>query len=94
MADRDKAVRTEIALARAIMINARPRPALPTTYPSRRNRMIPRIVRMLGVNTPAKVPSFPAGNPEPVVRFAASAISVFSISLIQDNIIVGRTSLR
>ncbi len=56
MAEREKLVRIEMRLARPMMTNARPRPALPTTYPSRKNRMIPRIVRMLGVKTPGKVP--------------------------------------
>jgi hypothetical protein len=55
-ADNDIAVTIEIAPDSPIISNARPRPALPTTKPRRRNRMIPRIVRMLGVNTPAKVP--------------------------------------
>ena len=34
-------------------------PALPTTNPSRKKKMIPRMVRILGVNTPAKVPNVP-----------------------------------
>ena len=33
------------------------KPAVPTMNPRRRNRMIPRIVRMLGVKTPPNVPS-------------------------------------
>jgi len=56
IADKEKVVRTEMPLARANMIRVRPRPALPTTKPKRRKRIIPRIVRILGVNTPAKVP--------------------------------------
>jgi hypothetical protein len=57
MAEREMLVRTEMPLARSRIIRARPRPALPTTKPSRMNKMMPRMVKMLGVNTPAKVPS-------------------------------------
>ena len=55
MAESEMLVMTEIALARAIITRARASPALPTTYPSLRNRIIPRMVRMLGVKTPANV---------------------------------------
>ena len=49
-------VRTEIALAIKMMSSARPRPASPTTKPTLKKRMMPRMVRMLGVKTPEKVP--------------------------------------
>jgi hypothetical protein len=34
---------------------------LPTTYPRRMKKIIPMMVRKLGVNTPAKVPIVPVG---------------------------------
>jgi hypothetical protein len=52
-------VRTEITLARPMIISARPKPAFPTTYPSLRKRIMPRMVRTLGVNTPENVPRVP-----------------------------------
>ncbi len=61
MADSENEVSTDMPLAKARINSARPSPALPTTYPRRRKRMMPRMVRMLGVNTPAKVPSVPVG---------------------------------
>jgi hypothetical protein len=57
MADNETLVRTELALASASISNARVRPALPTTNPRRRKKMIPRMVKTLGVNTPPNVPS-------------------------------------
>ncbi len=40
------------------MISQAPiRPALPTTQPSRRNMITPRMVSSVGVKTPAKVPN-------------------------------------
>ena len=59
MAEREMLVRTEIVLARSRIRRASPSPALPTTNPILKNRMMPRMVRMLGVKTPAKVPSVP-----------------------------------
>jgi hypothetical protein len=59
IADSDRLVRIEIALAISTMTSARFSPAAPTTKPTRRKRMMPRIVNTLGVKTPAKVPSFP-----------------------------------
>ena len=56
IADKDKLVRTEIAVARESIRIACPSPADPTTEPRRLKRMIPRIVRTLGVKTPLKVP--------------------------------------
>ncbi len=52
-------VRTDTAVAMPMMIKPFRNPALPTENPSRRNRMIPRIVRIDGVKTPANVPSVP-----------------------------------
>lgn len=57
MAAREKLVRTDIRLATPIITRAWNRPARPTTYPSLRKRMMPMMVRILGVKTPAKVPS-------------------------------------
>jgi len=62
----------------AIIIKARARPALPTTYPSLRKRMIPSIVRILGVKTPPKVPRVPSLDPEPPLCLPASAIKLLS----------------
>jgi len=59
IADREIEVRTEMPLASPIMTKARIKPALPTTYPKRKNSMMPRMVRMLGVNTPPNVPRLP-----------------------------------
>jgi len=52
-------VKTEMIFARQMMRRALPRPAFPTIYPNLRKRIMPRIVRMLGVNTPGKVPRVP-----------------------------------
>ena len=57
MAAREMEVSTEIPLANPMISRARPNPAFPTTYPNRKKRMIPRIVSMLGVNTPENVPN-------------------------------------
>ena len=46
-----------MSVASVSIMSARPRPALPTTKPRRRNRMIPRMVRTLGVKTPPNVPN-------------------------------------
>ena len=64
MAERENVVSTDMALASATMRSARPRPAEPTTKPSRMKRMIPKMVKMLGVKTPANVPSFPVAGRE------------------------------
>ena len=42
-----------------MMISALKMPAWPTTWPKRRNMMTPRIVSVLGVKTPPKVPNLP-----------------------------------
>ena len=55
----EKVVRMEMPFASSKIMRALLSPALPTTNPSRKKRMIPRMVRTLGVNTPAKVPSVP-----------------------------------
>ena len=57
IADSETLVSTEIAFAARMINSARHRPAAPVTKPRRRKRMMPRIVRMLGVNTPPKVPN-------------------------------------
>ena len=54
MAASESDVSTEMRFASRITTSMRPSPAFPTTKPSRKKRMIPRIVRMLGVKTPAK----------------------------------------
>jgi len=59
MADKERVVKIEMPLARHRIISARPNPAEPTTNPRRKKKMIPSIVRMLGVKTPAKVPRVP-----------------------------------
>ena len=53
--------------------NARANPELPTTYPNRRKRIMPSIVRILGVKTPANVPRFPP------VAFDFSVLLIFCI---------------
>jgi hypothetical protein len=61
MAERETLVSTEMPLAKSRISSAGPNPALPTTKPSLRNKMIPRMVNTLGVKTPAKVPRVPLG---------------------------------
>ena len=56
IADSEILVRTEMSVARPRMTRACARPPLPTMKPRRRKRMIPRIVRMLGVKTAAERP--------------------------------------
>ena len=58
-------------MAMTMMSNALAIPDSPTTQPIRRNRMIPRMVRTLGVKTPAKVPK------RPLPEFAAFGPEVF-----------------
>ena len=53
-----KPVETEIICANKIMTRALIRPAWPTTHPRRIYMITPKIVKMEGVNTPAKVPNF------------------------------------
>jgi len=59
MAASETLVSREMEVASARMARAPWSPPLPTTKPVRRNRIRPRIVRMLGVKTPPKVPSEP-----------------------------------
>jgi hypothetical protein len=59
--DKERPVKNEIRLDTTIMINAPANPACPTTHPVRKKRIIPRMVRMFGVNTPAKLPKRPCG---------------------------------
>ena len=61
MAERETLVSTEMPLAKSRISSAGPNPALPTTKPSLRNKMIPKMVKTLGVKTPAKVPRVPPG---------------------------------
>ncbi len=53
-------VRNVTLVARVTMSRVSGNPILPSTQPNRRYMMTPRIVRMLGVKTPLKVPK-PAG---------------------------------
>ena len=57
IAESEMLVKTEMPVARASITSARANPALPTTKPSRRKRMMPRMVSTLGVNAPPKVPN-------------------------------------
>ena len=59
IADRENVVRMEMPLANSKIMRALFSPAPPTTNPSRKKRIMPRMVRMLGVNTPEKVPNSP-----------------------------------
>jgi hypothetical protein len=52
-------VSTEMALANPIMTRARAKPAFPTTHPSLKKSMIPRMVKTIGVKAPGKVPGVP-----------------------------------
>ena len=52
------AVATVMLKANTMMPQAPSKPALPTTQPSRRYMMTPRMVSNVGVNTPPKVPNF------------------------------------
>jgi GNAT superfamily N-acetyltransferase len=63
VADSERLVSTEMPFAGARITSARPRPASPTTKPRRRTRMMPRMVRMLGVNTKPNVPRVPVCAP-------------------------------
>ena len=56
--DIDKAVQV-VMRNETIIINHAPKsPAFPTTHPSRKYIITPRIVNKVGVNTPPKVPNF------------------------------------
>lgn len=56
-AESDSPVRKVIEVA-IVTINSVPaNPTLPSTQPKRRYMITPRIVRMLGVNTPLNVPN-------------------------------------
>ena len=52
----DRAVAAVMAKASRMMAIAPPRPALPTTQPSRRYMITPRIVSSVGTKTPSNVP--------------------------------------
>jgi hypothetical protein len=56
MEERDRAVNAIMRKEMSMMSQAPRRPAFPTTHPSRRYMMTPRMVRSVGVKTPAKVP--------------------------------------
>ena len=56
IADIEKPVASVIRFAMTIIISAFVRPALPTTQPTLKKRMMPRIVKTLGTKTPPKVP--------------------------------------
>ena len=55
-ADMDRAVQKVIVLASSRMAMAWTTPPVPTTKPALMKRITPRMVRMLGVKTPPKVP--------------------------------------
>jgi hypothetical protein len=55
IAARDREVRKVIEVARLTIIRLPNNPTLPTTQPNRRYIITPRIVRIDGVKTPAKV---------------------------------------
>ncbi len=57
-AEIERAVTKVMALARATMPKVGSSPALPITQPARRYMMTPRMVRIEGVKTPMKAPSF------------------------------------
>jgi len=59
MADNEILVRMDMIFAMLMIISACHKPELPTTYPRRMKKMIPIMVRKLGVNTPANVPILP-----------------------------------
>ena len=56
-AEKAKVVMTVMALARTTTRKTRMRPRCPTSHPVRRYMITPRMVRMVGVKTPTKVPS-------------------------------------
>lgn len=58
MAEIEKDVSVVISFAQRMMIRQLPILAWPTTSPKRRNMITPRIVKVLGVKTPPKVPNF------------------------------------
>ena len=62
IAESERPVINEMKLASRIIINAPQRPACPTTHPMRRNKMSPKMVRTLGVNTPVNVPKRPVAD--------------------------------
>jgi hypothetical protein len=53
----DKAVRKVINEDKVTMNKVGIKPTFPITHPKRRYMITPRIVRILGVNTPLKVPN-------------------------------------
>jgi hypothetical protein len=55
-ADIDKAVKKVINEDKVTIIRVGTKPTFPITHPKRRYMITPRIVRMLGVNTPLNVP--------------------------------------
>lgn len=56
MEERERAVKVVMTKERRIIKSDPRRPAFPTTQPRRRNMITPRMVRRVGVKTPAKVP--------------------------------------
>ncbi len=54
----DRLVQPVIAKDIPMMRYAPASPALPTTQPSRKNKMTPKMVNKVGVNTPPKTPYF------------------------------------
>jgi hypothetical protein len=60
IAEIESPVRVVMSLAHSTMMMASRIPDSPTTWPKRRNMITPRIVSVLGVKTPPKVPNFSA----------------------------------
>jgi len=56
IADRQSAVMKVMPLARATTSNVLVRPTWPRTHPKRKYMMTPRMVKMVGVNTPRNMP--------------------------------------
>ena len=56
-ADTDSEVMKVMPLAMVTMSSTGHRPTLPSAQPNRKYMITPRIVRMLGVNTPLKAPN-------------------------------------
>lgn len=59
MADKELLIKITMMLAKLMINKACRRPTLRNTNSMRKKRMIPKMVKMLGVNIPAKVPKFP-----------------------------------
>ena len=56
--EKDRVVMSVIAFAIKTMKMTRRKPRCPTNHPERRYMITPRMVRIVGVNTPRSVPNF------------------------------------